>query len=84
MVVAEAPLGTKSSCEAGQAWSRLLLRKKGRGQVREWSHMLQEIMNRSRQAGGDLALSCFLSVFIFKNPAPATLGSQTATLSAAF
>lgn len=49
-MVAGAPLRHKEwvCCEARQAWLLLLLRKKGRGQVGEWSQML-EIMNGSRR-----------------------------------
>lgn len=69
VVVAEAPLRHKEwvCYEAGQAWLLLLLRKKGRGQVGEWSHMLLEIMNRSRQTAG-LSFSFLSSIFVFKNP----------------
>lgn len=69
-MVAEAPLWHKEwvCYEAGQAWLLLLLRKKGRGQVGEWSHMLLEIMNRSRWTAR-LIFSSLLSIFGFKNPA---------------
>lgn len=68
--MAEAPLGHKEwvCYEAGQAWLLLLLRKKGRGQVGEWSHMLLEIMNRSRPTAR-FSFSFLLSIFVFKNPA---------------
>lgn len=69
-MVAEAPLGHKEwvCYEAGQAWLLFLLPKKGRGLVGEWSHMLLEIMNRSRRTPG-LSFSFLLSIFLFKNTA---------------
>ena len=68
--MAEALLGHKEwvCYEAGQAWLLLLLRKKGRGRVGEWSHMLLEIMNRSRQTAR-FSFAFLLSIFGFKNPA---------------
>lgn len=43
-------------------------RRKGRGQVGEWSHMLLEIMNRSQRTAG-LSFSFLVSIIMFKNPA---------------
>lgn len=65
-MVAEAPLGHKEwvCYEAGQAWLLFLLPKKGRGLVGEWSHMLLEIMNRSR-GSPELSFSFLLSIFLF-------------------
>lgn len=70
-----------ASSEAGQAWSLLLLRKKRRGQVREWSHMLQEIMKRSQPAGRFNSVLLFICVSILKSYP--RLWPQAATLSSA-
>lgn len=69
-MVAEASLRHKEwvCYEAGQAWLLLLLRKKGRTLVGEWSHMLLGMMNRSRRTPG-LSFAFLLSIFMFKNPA---------------